>query len=89
MRHLDTGKTVIDVTVRRAAIDPASQRTQLIDVVMASHPGARVKSFADGVASFLDGAKLIVARYGDSAPPPPDAPLDPSGQQIQLFDAPG
>lgn len=79
---------MIDVTLRRAACDPAGQRSQLIDVVMASHPRARVKSFADGVASFLDGAKLIVARYGESVPPPPDAPPDPSGHQIQLLDEP-
>lgn len=86
-RDLDHGETRVRVLKR--CMPPAQQRQRLqrIDAVEDIHPGARIKSFADGVASFLQGANLIVARYGDVVDPPAGW-VDPAdrARELRLFD---
>lgn len=85
-RHLDTQTTSVRILERCVPSDQQRQRLQLIDVVEELCPGARNKSFADGVASFVDGANLIVARYGEEVAPPPDATLPPDIDELRLFE---
>ena len=63
-RDLDTderSKTVLDSSVPK---EPGRQRAHLIDAVAGVHPGARIRSFADGAATFMDRDHLVVAWYG-------------------------
>jgi hypothetical protein len=41
----------------------AEQRNQLRNLVAEHYPTARIRSFADGAATFLDRQQLIVASY--------------------------
>lgn len=45
--------------------EPARQRNALSKAVARSFPEAKLRSFADGVATFLDSQHLIVASYAD------------------------
>lgn len=62
-RDLDTYATTREETPVEAPTDEAGQRAQLDIAVRRRHPRARPKSFGDGVASYLEGATLIVAHY--------------------------
>ena len=86
VRDLDTDETSVETHELWAPADDQRQRTQLIDIVQRLRPGARVKSFAGRVASFVDGKHLVVARYGELVPPPPgEADPAASGEQQPLF----
>lgn len=62
-RHLDTDeRTVASFDVEMPG-DAAGQRKQLVELVSARHPQARLRSFGDGAASFLDAEHLVVAHY--------------------------
>lgn len=63
-RHLDTDERA----ERRVAIatrphGDAAQRTQLREAVEALHADARIRSYSQGVASFVTATHLLVARY--------------------------
>jgi hypothetical protein len=67
-RHLDNDER----SERRVAVavrphSDAGQRTQLREAVERVHPEARIRSYAEGVASFVTSTHLVVARY-DSVP---------------------
>jgi hypothetical protein len=67
-RDLDTDartRTVIDAI---CPARPSEQRAELVALVARVHPEARLRSFADRAASFLDSRHLIVASYGRRAP---------------------
>ncbi len=87
MRDLDTDERSVIVRQRwEEKRDPAI-RTQLIDVVHELRPGAWPRSYSGGVASFVDGKYLIVARYGDEcAPPPGERPPGAESEQRPLFE---
>ena len=83
-RDLDTdARTVIEVEAGVPS-DPAQQRTGLIGAVSSLHPEARIRSFADGAATFIDRQHLLVASYTNlpKQRPKPDAKRD----QGRLFD---
>jgi hypothetical protein len=68
-RDLDT-----DARVRReldvdAPTDQAGQRARLAAAVARLHPEARMRSFGNGAASFLDSSQLVVAHYSDTDVP--------------------
>jgi hypothetical protein len=68
-RDLDT-----DARVRReldvdAPTDQAGQRAQLAAAVARLHPEARIRSFGNGAASFLDSSHLVVAHYAEAHEP--------------------
>jgi hypothetical protein len=46
-------------------LDPAHQRASLADAVARLFPNARLRSFSNGAATFLDSQHLIVASYAD------------------------
>jgi hypothetical protein len=45
--------------------DPSGQRAALVEAVERLFPAAKLRSFSDGAASFLDAEHLIVASYAD------------------------
>jgi len=62
-RDLDTDERErVEVEVD-APHEEHAQRTQLKELVAERHPGARLRSFADGAASFLGRQHLVVATY--------------------------
>ncbi len=62
-RDLDTdARERVEVAVD-APHEEHAQRTQLKQLVAERHPGARLRSFADGAASFLGRQHLVVATY--------------------------
>jgi hypothetical protein len=63
-RDLDTDERVVASFEVEMPPDEAGQRAQLAEVVARLHPGARMRSFGDGAASFLDSQRLVVAHYG-------------------------
>jgi len=85
-RDLDRRTTSVQVFERCVPPDQQRQRLQLIDVVEEVHPGARNKSFADGVASFVHRANLIVARYGEVVEPPGGEAQPPGLDELRLFE---
>lgn len=62
-RDLDTDERSRTVLEGVAPREPARQRTELIAEVTRLHPTARIRSFASGVATFLDRQHLVVAWY--------------------------
>lgn len=62
-RDLDTDERSRTVLEGIAPHDPAQQRADLIAEVTRLHPTARIRSFASGVATFLDRQHLVVAWY--------------------------
>lgn len=64
LRDLDTdAREEATVDIARVPDNPLRQGQYLAEVVAERHPDARAKSFADGVASFVDRRHLIIARY--------------------------
>jgi hypothetical protein len=62
-RDLDTDdrrRTTIEAVPPR---DPVRQRAALAEAVGRLFPAARLRSFSDGAATFLDSQHLIVASY--------------------------
>jgi hypothetical protein len=67
-RDLDTDarrRTTIETVPSR---DPARQRAALAEAVGRLFPAARLRSFSNGAATFLDAQHLIVAFYADPSP---------------------
>src|SRR6202035_4397459 len=64
-RDLDTDARVRQELDVDAPIDEAAQREQLAGVVERLHPNARMRSFGQGAASFLDSSHLVVAHYSE------------------------
>lgn len=62
-RDLDTDARTRQVIETHRPNAAAGRRTQLQRIVADLHPDAKIRSFADGVASFLAPQHLIVARY--------------------------
>ncbi len=84
-RDLDTDdrdRRELTVEVPR---EPASQREQLAGIVAEIHPAAKLRSFADGAATFLGPSHLVVAHYGDQLEAA--ASTSPSSSQPSLFAA--
>lgn len=62
-RDLDSDERSRTVLERVVPHEPARQRAALIAEVARVHPTARIRSFADGTATFLDRQHLVVAWY--------------------------
>lgn len=62
----------------------AEQRNGLIAAVRSVSPDARIRSFADGVATFIDRQHLVIASYTE-LPKGRVAPAAADGQ-ARLFD---
>lgn len=86
VRDLDTDERTLLVREGWEASGDQAIRTHLVNVVLAFRPTARPKSYHGGVASFVDGKHLIVARYGDVVlPPPGERPPSHRHEQRSLF----
>ena len=87
-RDLDTDareQTVIDAV---PPLDPGRQRTALAEAVGRLFPRARLRSFSNGAATFLDAQHLIVAAYAELPRANGRAATDETGeQQKPLFAA--
>lgn len=83
-RDLDTDER--SRSERRVAVDPdsARQRALLAEVVAGLYPAARLRSFADGAATFLDRQHLIVASLAE-LPPRRHGRERPASDQEALF----
>jgi len=68
-RDLDTDARVRQELDVDAPTDQAGQRAQLASVVARLHPEARMRSFGNGAASFLDPSHLVVAHYAEAREP--------------------
>lgn len=84
-QDLETGEEHIEHRAVWVPPGEAHRRTQLIDAAHQRHPDARFKSFADSVASFVDGKHLIVARYGEASEPPEGERAPDAWDQQALF----
>jgi hypothetical protein len=67
-RDLDTDARRLTTIEAVPPRDPARQRAALADAVARVFPEARLRSFSDGAATFLDSQHLIVASYADQSP---------------------
>jgi|GEM_PF-2341597 len=65
-RDLDTDARTRQELDVDAPTDEAGQRAQLVSVVARLHPEARMRSFGNEAASFLDSSYLIVAHYAEA-----------------------
>jgi len=64
LRDLDSdARTETVLEINRVPDNGLRQAQHLAELVAAHHPDARQRSYADGVASFVDRRHLIVARY--------------------------
>lgn len=64
-RDLDTDareQSVINVV---PPVEPGAQRAALAEAVAGLFPRARLRSFSNGAATFLDAQHLIVASYSE------------------------
>ncbi len=84
-RDLDTDAKQIATVDVDPARGPGEQRSQLAQLVEEHHPGARLRSFADGAATFLGRQHLIVASYSKLPSPARAAPLLETSAQEPLF----
>ena len=78
----DTGESARAVFEVTPPPEPGRERTVLGELVAGIHPGAVERAFADGVATFADGPRVITATFRDTEAPP--AP--PEDGQATLFD---
>jgi hypothetical protein len=68
-RDLDTDARVRQELDVDAPTDQAGQRAQLAGVVARLHPDARMRSFGNEAATFLDATYLVVAHYTEAREP--------------------
>jgi hypothetical protein len=80
-RDLDTDERSISKLTVPAPETTTDQRIQLAEAAARFHPGAPMRSFADGAATFLDRQHLIVASY--EAPPAPRKGVRADGIDVQ------
>jgi hypothetical protein len=83
-RDLDTDERSRAICVVGRPSSSAEQRGQLAEAAARFHPRARMRSFADGAATFLDRQHLIVAFYVN-APTTPHTERDDVAAQERLF----
>lgn len=62
-RDLDTDERARESRTVEPPFEAALQRTALVEAVRETYPSARIRSFADGAATFLDRQHLIVAWF--------------------------
>lgn len=86
-RDLDTDGRVQETVVVACPSDATEQGAQLAEAAAKFYPSARMRSFADGAATFLDRQHLIVAFYADLPSPPERARRAEAGPQAPLFAA--
>ena len=86
-RDLDTDARVRQEVDVDAPTDEAGQRAQLASVVARLHPEARMRSFGNEAASFLDSSCLVVAHYVEAreAASALSVPETSTGVQRPLF----
>lgn len=84
---LDTDKRARRELEVDAPIDESAQRDQLASLVAAEHPEARMRSFGNLAASFLDRRHLVVAHYGPVLQAADDSSAVTGDQQQPLFAA--
>lgn len=82
-RDLDTDERTATTLSVSMPPDEAGQRQQLAAADARLHPEARMRSFGDGAASFLDSQRLVVAHYRRAATPrpAPEPPAEATEQQ--------
>jgi hypothetical protein len=86
-RDLDTDERErVEIEVEPAT-ELHQQRSTLIALVAERHQGAKLRSFADGAATFLDSQHLVVASYSPRTLARKPASADPDAQQDELFAA--
>jgi hypothetical protein len=90
-RQLDTDERTVASFAVEMPGDEAGQRAQLGELVAGLHPKARMRSFGNGAASFLEAEHLVVAHYVQHdaavANDPTEPPLEAHPQQQALFAA--
>ncbi len=64
-RDLDADARSRETAAVSYPTNPADQRLQLAEAAAKLHPRAKMRSFANGAATFLDRQHLIVAFYAD------------------------
>ena len=62
-RDLDTDDRSLASFEVDMPTDEKRQQAQMVEFVAEVHPTARMRSFGDGAASFLDARHLVVAHY--------------------------
>lgn len=82
-RDLDTDERSRTTIAVVAPQDPGRQRAVLADAVAEPFPGAKLRSYADGAATFLDRQHLIIASYAEL----PDQGRRRSSRSLPLQDA--
>jgi hypothetical protein len=65
-RDLDTDERSRSTFAVPRPSNASEQRAQFAEAAAALHPSAKMRSFADGAATFLDRQHLIVAFYADT-----------------------
>jgi hypothetical protein len=86
-RDLDTDARDQTVIAAVPPVDLSGQRTALIEAVRRVFPHARLRSFSNGAATFLDKQNLIVASYAQLPRGNRRRSTDADEQQNQLFAA--
>lgn len=71
-RDLDTDARSVAALEIEMPDDHAAQRAQFERAVAPLHPAARLRSFGNGAASFLDSQSLVVAYLCGSSEASPD-----------------
>jgi hypothetical protein len=82
-RDLDTDARARQEVDVDAPADEAGQRAQLASVVARLHPEARMRSFGNGAASFLDSSHLVVAHYTEAPESRPALSVPEANTDVQ------
>ena len=86
-RDLDTDARRCTSLQAQAPADPTRQRAALIEAVAPLFPEAKLRSFSNGAATFLDSQHLIVASYAELPVGVRRRNQEPDGLQDSLFAA--
>lgn len=84
-RDLDTDERARELATVPRPSGQSEQRRQLVQAASEHHPGAKLRSFANGAATFLDRQHLIVAFYAESVRPVAGRDEPHAAQQSPLF----
>jgi len=82
-RDLDTDARARQELDVDAPADQVGQRAQLATVVARLYPEARMRSFGNGAASFLDSSHLVVAHYAEAREPRPALSVPEASTDVQ------